>query len=140
MPDKFPEAFKRLEQKVNIDNIETFQQLNLVVGSWAGRKWVPTRLQMDALHREAKRLGIPTHGYRTREEEVHRIFGQSARETRVAIAQQKERRFSMNYVNHHEWLNNNTKTTPYQRRIINYLRNHPNASLAEARGHRAKKS
>jgi hypothetical protein len=40
-------------------------------------------------------LGIPTHGYRTREVEVKRIFGQSAKETRVTIAQQRERKFSI---------------------------------------------
>jgi hypothetical protein len=138
--DKFPEAFRRFEQKVNTDNIETWKQLQLVFGSWAGGKWRPTCKQIDALHIQAKRLGIPTHGYRTREEEVHRIFGQSSLETRVAIAQQREQRFSNIYVNHHEWLNKNTQTTPYQRRIIHFIRNHPNASLAEARGHKIKRS
>jgi hypothetical protein len=136
--DKFPEAFRRFENKVNVDDIETFPQLKLAIGSWGGRNWGPTRRQMDALYIEAKRLGIPTHGYRTREEEVHRIFGQSSLETRVAIAQQREQRFSSNYVNHHEWLNKNTRITPYQKRIINYIRSHPNASLAEARGHRTR--
>jgi hypothetical protein len=135
--DKFPEAFRRFEQKVDTDNIETWKQLQLVFGSWAGGKWKPTCKQTDALYIQAKRLGIPTHGYRTREEEVHRIFGQSAEETRVTIAQ---RRFSSNYVSHHEWLNKNAGTTAYQRRVINYLRNHPNASLAEARGHKTKRS
>ncbi len=134
--DKFPEAFKRFEEKVNTDNIETFRQLKLAFSSWGGRSGLLTLRQTDALEREARKLGIPTQGYRTREQEVQRIFTQKAR---VAVAQQKERRFSINYVNHHEWLNKNTRTTPYQRRIINYLRNHPNASLTEARGHKDKK-
>jgi hypothetical protein len=138
--DKFPEAFKRFEEKVNTNKIETFKQLKLAFGSWAGRKWVPTWRQADALEREARKLGIQTQGYRTRVQEVHRLFGQSAKETSVAIAHQREKRFSINYVNHHEWLNKNTRTTAYQRRVINYIRNHPNASLAEARGHKIKRS
>ena len=137
--DKFPEAFKRFEEKVKLDNIKTSKQLELAVDSWGGYRWIPTQIQLDALAREARRLGIPTHGYRTREEAVQRIFAQSARETRVAIALKKEAKFSMKYVNQHEWLNKNASTTTYQRRIINYLRKHPNASLAEARGHRMKK-
>ena len=46
-----------------------------------GHKWVPTQRQLDALHNEAKRFGIPTYEYRAREEGVHRILGQSANET-----------------------------------------------------------
>jgi hypothetical protein len=135
--DKFPEAFRRFKEKVDVDNIESWKQLQLAFGSWAGGKWRPTWKQTDALYIQAKRLGIPAHGYRTREEKVHRIFGQSTLETKVVIAQQ---RFSSNYVSHHEWLNKNARTTAYQRRVLNYIRKHPNASLAEARGHRAKRS
>jgi hypothetical protein len=134
--DKFPEAFRRFEQKVDTGNIETWKQMQLSFGSWKNGTRGLTWRQTDALYIEAKRLGIPAHGYRTREEEVHRIFGQSIKETNVAIAQQK---FSSKYVSHHEWLNNNARSTAYQRRVINYLRNHPDTNLAEARGHRSRK-
>jgi hypothetical protein len=119
--DKFPEAFKRFKEKVNVDKIETWKQT-------------------DALQIQAKRLGIPTEGYRTREEEVQKIFVQSAKETRVATAQQREKRFSIGYLDFQQWLSNTTRTTAYQRRVINYIKNHPNASLAEARGHKTKRS
>src|SRR5450759_1658024 len=112
--DKSPEAFRRFESKVDTKHIETWKQFHLVFASWGGSKWRPTWKQTDALHIQAKRLGIPIQGYRTREEEVHRIFGQSAKETNVAIAQQREQRFSSNYSNHHEWLNKNARTTAYQ--------------------------
>jgi hypothetical protein len=83
IPDKFPEAFKRFERQISLKNIEAFRQLTLAFGTWAGRKWVPTYRQMDALTVQAKELGIPTKGYRSREEQVLGIF-QTARETRVA--------------------------------------------------------
>ena len=138
--DKFPEAFKRFEEKVNTNNIESWKQLKLAFGSWAGRRQAPTWRQLGALEKQARKLGIPTHGYLTREAEVQRIFTQSAKETRVAIAQHREKRFSTSYLDFQQWLNNTTRTTAYQRRVINYIKNHPNAKLAEARGHRVKRS
>ncbi len=62
--DKFPEAFRRFEQRVDVDRIESFRQLNMAFGSFAGQKWVPTRRQMDALAIEAQKCGIPTYGHR----------------------------------------------------------------------------
>jgi len=64
--DKFPEAFRRLEQQVSLRNVVSFKQLTLVTASWAGPKWVYSRRQMDALAIEARRLGIPVHGERER--------------------------------------------------------------------------
>jgi hypothetical protein len=130
--DKFPEAFRRFEQKVDTGNIETWKQMQLVFGSWAGRKWRPTWRQTDALYLEAKRLGIPAHGYRTREKEIHRIFGKQSR------IEQQGSIFSSNYANFQVWQMRTKRTTAYERRVINYLRNHPNAKLREARGHRKK--
>jgi hypothetical protein len=64
--EKFPEAFRRFEERVNTDKIETFRQLTLAFGSWAGQKWVPTWRQTNALAVEAERLGIPIQGERGR--------------------------------------------------------------------------
>ena len=114
--DKFPEAFKRFKEKVNTDNIESWNQMQLAFASWAGSKWRPTWRQTDALHIQAKRLGIPTQGYKTREQEIHRIFG---KQSRIGIEQQRSM-FSSNYVNFQVWQERTKRTTTYERRIINY--------------------
>jgi len=57
--DKFPAAFHRFEQIVDVSKIETFQQLKLAFQSWAGKKWLDTPKQVEALRVEAVRLGIP---------------------------------------------------------------------------------
>ena len=57
--DKFPEAFRRFEQVVDVDRIRSFRQLESAFDSWAGSKWEPTRRQLLALSYEARRLGIP---------------------------------------------------------------------------------
>jgi hypothetical protein len=56
--DKFPEAFKRFEQVVDVSKIETFQQLLTAFQYWAGKKWKETPKQVKALKVEAIRLGI----------------------------------------------------------------------------------
>ena len=56
--DRFPEAFQRFKRVVDTDRIESFRQLTLAFGSWAGQKWQETPMQMMALKAEAKRLGI----------------------------------------------------------------------------------
>ena len=56
--DRFPEAFKRFEEVVDVSKIKTFQQLKLAFQSWAGRKWKETPKQMLALEREAVRLEL----------------------------------------------------------------------------------
>ncbi len=143
MTDKFPEAFNRFKEDVNFKKIRDWKQLELAFGSWAGKKWIPTGRQLDGLTNEARKLGIETEGHSTREEKVKRIF-QTARETRATIEQQKavqrEKGFSKSYSSFNIWMEKTTRTTAYQRRIINYIRTHPNATLEEARGHRAKRS
>ena len=57
--DKFPEAFRRFEQVVDVDRIESFTQLELAFALWAGRNWIGTYLQREALAREARKRGIP---------------------------------------------------------------------------------
>jgi len=58
MTDKFPEAFNRFKEDVNVRNIKTWKQLQLAFGSWAGKKWVPTGKQLDGLAIQARKLGI----------------------------------------------------------------------------------
>jgi hypothetical protein len=57
--DRFPEAFRRFEEVVDVRRIESFRQLRLAFASWAGWKWNDTYLQNRALAIEARKLGIP---------------------------------------------------------------------------------
>lgn len=137
--DKFPEAFSRFEKKVSVRQIKTFSQLTLAFSGWAGGKWAGTSRQKEALAIEANRLGIETKG--TENNEYRRIERQfnERQQFDEAVFKAPQERFSSNYVSQHQWLNKNGRTTAYQNRVINYLRNHPHASLDDARGHRAKR-
>jgi hypothetical protein len=64
--DKFPQAFRRFEKTVNVDKIDTFKQLAMAFASWAGRTWKGSPKQIDALEKEAQRIGIPLEGIRIR--------------------------------------------------------------------------
>ena len=65
MPDRFPEAFRRFEEDVDVNQFESFRQLRLAFGHWSGpRRWIPTYKQDYALRREARRRGIPLEGFR----------------------------------------------------------------------------
>ena len=57
--DRFPEAFSRFEEVVDVRRIESFRQLMLAFASWAGWKWRGTYMQKRALAVEARKLGIP---------------------------------------------------------------------------------
>ena len=57
--DKFPNAFRRFERVVDVSKITSFQQLLTAFSHWAGRKWVGSQKQIQALKVEAERLGIP---------------------------------------------------------------------------------
>jgi len=59
MLDRFPEAFRRFERRVDVDRIQSFEQLTLAFRVWAGRQWRGTWKQREALRIEADRLGIP---------------------------------------------------------------------------------
>lgn len=139
MTDKFPEAFHRFTDVVSVRNIKTWKQLQLAFGSWGGKKWIPTSKQLDGLAIQARKLGIETTEYRTREEQIRAIFQKKAIfEQQKEV--QREKGFSKSYSSFNVWIDKTTRTTAYQRRVINYIRTHPNASLAEARGHKAKRS
>jgi|WetSurMetagenome_2_1015567.scaffolds.fasta_scaffold633200_1 hypothetical protein len=142
MTDKFPEAFHRFTKVVSVRNIKSWKQLQLAFSSWSPKKWIPTSKQLDALAVQARKLGIETTEYQTRDEKVKAIF-QTAKEKRIAIEQQKEAQrekgFSRSYSSLNAWMEKTTRTTAYQRRVISYIRNHPKANLEEARGHTTKR-
>jgi len=58
MPDKFPEAFERFEQVVDIARLESYRQLAYAFSHWAGRRWVDSYAQNLALKREAEKRGF----------------------------------------------------------------------------------
>ena len=51
--DKFPEAFDRFEETVEVDRIDSFNALTSAFASWAGQKFLYTRRQMEGLAVEA---------------------------------------------------------------------------------------
>ena len=57
--DRFPEAFSRFEEVVDVRRIQSFRHLRLAFASWAGWKWDDTYMQNRALAVEARRVGIP---------------------------------------------------------------------------------
>lgn len=109
--DKFPEAFDRFEEVVDVDKIDSFRELKAAFSSWAGSKWLNTSKQNSALRVEARRIGITVEG------------------TVRAMFSRKFSSFS-------SWSERRARTSVYQRRIMNYMKAHPNATLSEARGHR----
>jgi hypothetical protein len=79
--DRFPEAFRRFEIDVDVDDIDSFGELRMAFSEWAGERWLDTGRQLHALSNEARRLGLlgraPTYrvGYitiRGRRQEVFR--------------------------------------------------------------------
>lgn len=139
MTDKFPEALDRFTDDVSIKNIQNWEQLKLAFGHWAGRKWLPTHRQLDGLAIEARKLGLETR-HLTREQEIQRIFWKATMQEKAQQQKmQREKDFSTKYNTFSGWIQKETRTTRYQQRVINYIRNHPNATLAEARGHKRKR-
>jgi hypothetical protein len=57
--DRFPSAFKRFEERVDISDVREFEDLERIFGRWAGYRWIPTADQERALRIEAERIGIP---------------------------------------------------------------------------------
>ena len=71
MMDRFPEAFERFEQVVEIDRFESYRELASAFRHWASRRWVDSYRQNLALRREAEKRGfrdarIPTYFRRPR--------------------------------------------------------------------------
>ncbi len=73
MVDRFPEAFERYEEKVDIkeEGIKTFPQLITSFGEWATDKWKGSRKQVRGLAIEAKKRDIEPYvkeaGFRHKE-------------------------------------------------------------------------
>jgi hypothetical protein len=59
MPDRFPEAFERFEQVVDVDMFDSYMELTYAFREWAGEKWHGTHKQWEALNVEAEKLGFP---------------------------------------------------------------------------------
>ena len=70
--ERFPEAFRRFEEVVDVRRIESFRQLRLAFASWAGWKWHDTYMQNRALAIEVSRLGIPVFVERRTVARFHR--------------------------------------------------------------------
>jgi hypothetical protein len=56
--DRFPEAFRRFENDVDVDSIRSFRQLRFAFSEWAGERWVDSGRQLHALSNEARRYGL----------------------------------------------------------------------------------
>lgn len=58
MMDKFPEAFRRFERVVDVNQFDSYKNMSYAFGQWAGKRWKDSYLQNKALKREGKRLGF----------------------------------------------------------------------------------
>ena len=58
MTDKFPPAFKRFEEKVDIDNVNTLKELIDEFKNWGLKKAPITKLQRKGLAIEGVKIGI----------------------------------------------------------------------------------
>jgi len=56
--DRFPAAFERFEEVVDVDSIQSFGELRLAFSLWAGERWFDTSKQLHALSIEAQKLGL----------------------------------------------------------------------------------
>jgi len=133
--EKFAEAFDRFKDDVDVRKFKTFEQLELGFTSWyeGHGKWQGTNKQTDALADEANKLGIHTEDYYRREQ---RKFDERRWREEAIMSEAQTTGFSTKYSSCQVWTTKTVRTTAYQRRISNYMWNHPNATLAEARGHK----
>lgn len=77
--DKFPEAFQRFEEVVDVSKIRSFKELLAAFKLWAGRKWVGSPLQIEALKVEAFKREIPLipvsrEEYEEERREIDRLY------------------------------------------------------------------
>ena len=138
--DDFPEVFSRFEQddfprRMKEIRSWSFDRLRLEFEFWLGDGWKDSHLQRLGLAREAEKRGIDVPELWTKGGIVLEKKERPAEVERKPV----EVRFSRAYVSFDVWLEKATRTTAYQRRIISYVRLHPNSSLSEARGHAKKR-
>ena len=55
---EFPEAFQRFESVVDIRRFRSYRELTYAFSHWAGRRWVDSYKQNDALRDEARKRGF----------------------------------------------------------------------------------
>ena len=58
MVDRFPEAFKRFEQRVDISRFDSYRQLAYAFSWWAGKRWKDSYEQNLALRIQARKRGF----------------------------------------------------------------------------------
>jgi hypothetical protein len=136
--DKFPEAFERFEDRVDVDRFNSYMELTYAFRHWAGQKWIGTSRQWKAFNVEAERLGFSVPEFVRRELREAGASGSYVSEERRATTPNtrvQNTQFSRKYGSYSAWQKNTEGKTSYQKRVSNYMRKHPNASLAEARGH-----
>jgi hypothetical protein len=56
--DRFPEAFARFEEVVDVRKLQSFDELREAFEEWAGYTWIPTGRQLHALSIQAEGLGL----------------------------------------------------------------------------------
>lgn len=56
--DRFPEAFERFEEDVDVRSLRSYRELIMAFMWWAGERWKGSAKQWSALNVEAKRLGF----------------------------------------------------------------------------------
>lgn len=61
MTDRFPEAFKRYEEKVETKDMKTFDQLLTSFKIWADKKWIGSRKQVKGVAIESEKKGIQSY-------------------------------------------------------------------------------
>jgi hypothetical protein len=91
--DKFPEAFERFERVVDTRRIRTFNQLLASFSHWAGRQWIGSHKQVEALKDEAEKLGIPVP------ERV--LLRRAERQARLKLAEKEARTWRFERVKVH---------------------------------------
>jgi len=142
--ERFQEAFRRFERVVDVDRFDSYRELWYSFRQWAGKRWRNTERQNRALAYNGEQLRLPDIG-------MPRAFGHTVKQVKKMKVKRKRKRkavskrprrvkhFSRKYKTFNDWLKTETRTTPYQRRIIRYVQKHPNATLKQARGHGKKK-
>ena len=122
--DKFPEAFERSERDgVPYGDAEDFNQFKMMFASWGGPGKELSPKQKQALYKEWIRYEAKLHGRRFREKTFTSYLGRAGQ-------------FSPKYGNYEAWYIQKARTSSYEVRIQRYIERHPNATLAEARGHK----
>jgi hypothetical protein len=81
--DRFPEAFDRFEEEVDISDTTSFDELLIQFAIWAGQKWKESPRQLQALKIEARQRGImtpsaryPSRTYSRTYSHLHRTYSQ----------------------------------------------------------------